>query len=72
MGIWRFAGAFAVAQRRSECGSKNLLNARQPPMRIGVCYVLAFIFLFYQRFQERRIQYSVPRFRRNFNPRMNI
>ena len=30
MGIWRFAGAFAVAQRQSECGSKNLQIARQP------------------------------------------
>ena len=30
MGIWRFAGAFTVAQRQSECGSKNLPNARQP------------------------------------------
>ncbi len=30
MGIWRVAGAFAVAQRQSECGSKNLRNARQP------------------------------------------
>ena len=29
MGIWRFAGAFAVAQRQSECGRKNPLNARQ-------------------------------------------
>jgi len=23
MGIWRFAGAFAVALRQSECGSKD-------------------------------------------------
>jgi hypothetical protein len=30
MGIWRFAGAFAVVERQSESGSKNLLNARQP------------------------------------------
>jgi len=30
MGIWRFAGAFTVALRQSESGSKNLLNARQP------------------------------------------
>jgi hypothetical protein len=29
MGIWRFAGAFAVVKRQSECGSKNLLSARQ-------------------------------------------
>ena len=31
MGIWRFAGAFTVAERQSECGSKNLQNALQPP-----------------------------------------
>jgi hypothetical protein len=23
MGIWRFAGAFAVVKRQSECGSKT-------------------------------------------------
>jgi hypothetical protein len=23
MGIWRFAGAFAVVERQSECGSKD-------------------------------------------------
>ena len=30
MGIWRFAGAFTVAQRQSECGRKTLQIARQP------------------------------------------
>jgi hypothetical protein len=30
MGIWRFAGAFAVVERQSECGSKDRRNARQP------------------------------------------
>ena len=30
MGIWRFAGAFAVVKRQSECGSKYCRNARQP------------------------------------------
>ena len=30
MGIWRFAGAFAVVERQSECGSKNPPIARQP------------------------------------------
>ena len=29
-GHWRVAGAFAVAQRQSECGSKTCRNARQP------------------------------------------
>ena len=30
MGIWRFAGAFAVVERQGECGSKTAGNARQP------------------------------------------
>jgi len=30
MGIWRFAGVFAVVERQSECGSKTCRNARQP------------------------------------------
>jgi len=30
MGIWRFAGAFAVVERQSECGSKKLQIAHQP------------------------------------------
>ncbi len=30
MGIWRFAGAFAVVERQGECGSKDRRNARQP------------------------------------------
>jgi len=37
MGIWRFAGAFAVAQRQSECGSKTAEMHVKPPMDIGVC-----------------------------------
>jgi len=44
MGIWRFAGAFAVVERQSECGSKTagmhslsrLIGVSQP-MDIGVC-----------------------------------
>ena len=30
MGIWRFAGAFAVAQRQKEMRAQRPLNARQP------------------------------------------
>ena len=40
MGIWRFAGAFAVAQRQSECGSKTAGMHVSQPMPIGVCYGL--------------------------------
>ncbi len=39
MGIWRFAGAFIVAQRQSECGSKTAEMHVSQPMAIGVCYV---------------------------------
>ncbi|MEI8274320.1 MAG: hypothetical protein WCG08_17035, partial [Paludibacter sp.] len=37
MGIWRFAGAFAVVERQSECGSKTAEMHFNQPMRIGVC-----------------------------------
>jgi len=31
MGIWRFAGAFAVVERQSECGSKTCgMHVSQP------------------------------------------
>ena len=40
MGIWRFAGAFAVVERQSECGSKDRELHVSQPMNIGVCYVL--------------------------------
>jgi hypothetical protein len=31
MGIWRFAGAFAVVKRQSECGSKDReMHVSQP------------------------------------------
>jgi len=31
MGIWRFAGAFAVVERQSECGSKTAgMHVSQP------------------------------------------
>ncbi len=38
MGIWRFAGAFAVVERQSECGSKTREMHVSQPMDIGVCY----------------------------------
>ena len=37
MGIWRFAGAFTVAQRQGECGSKTAEMHVNQPMNIGVC-----------------------------------
>jgi len=37
MGIWRFAGAFAVVKRQSECGSKTAGMHVSQPMNIGVC-----------------------------------
>ena len=37
MGIWRFAGAFTVAQRQSECGSKTAKLHVSQPVTIGVC-----------------------------------
>jgi hypothetical protein len=42
MGIWRFAGAFAVVERQSECGSKTAGMHVSQPMNIGVCYGLVF------------------------------
>jgi hypothetical protein len=41
MGIWRFAGAFAVVKRQSECGSKTAGMHVSQPMPIGVCYAFA-------------------------------
>ena len=37
MGIWRFAGAFAVVKRQGECGSKTAGMHVSQPMDIGVC-----------------------------------
>jgi hypothetical protein len=37
MGIWRFAGAFAVVKRQNECGSKTAGMHVSQPMNIGVC-----------------------------------
>ena len=36
-GHGRFAGAFAVAQRQSECGRKDCQKHISRPKRIGVC-----------------------------------
>jgi hypothetical protein len=48
MGIWRFAGAFAVVERQSECGSKTAGMHVSQPMNIGVCYGLgAFPFSYF-------------------------
>jgi len=40
-GHWRFAGAFAVVKRQSECGRKTRQLHVSQPMRIGVCWQLA-------------------------------
>jgi len=47
MGIWRFAGAFAVVERQSECGSKTAGMHVSQPMNIGVCYVAFFLSLLF-------------------------
>jgi len=44
MGIWRFAGAFAVVERQGECGSKTAGMHVSQPVPIGVCYALAIRF----------------------------
>jgi len=44
MGIWRFAGAFAVVERQGECGSKTAGMHVSQPMNIGVCYGQLFDF----------------------------
>ena len=49
MGIWRFAGAFAVVKRQSECGSKTAGMHVSQPMDIGVCYGLVQCVLRYFR-----------------------
>ena len=40
MGIWRFAGAFAVVKRQSECGSKTAGMHVSQPMNKSMCYGL--------------------------------
>jgi hypothetical protein len=46
MGIWRFAGAFAVVKRQSECGSKTAgMHFSQPvPIERVLCGVIYFLF----------------------------
>ena len=46
MGIWRFAGAFAVVERQGECGSKTAGMHVSQPMNIGWCYGFGCSFLF--------------------------
>jgi hypothetical protein len=63
MGIWRFAGAFAVVERQSECGSKTAGMHVSQPMNIGVCYGLGavdinlFLFSLFQSMQSH-LNYS--------------
>ena len=42
-GHWRFAGAFAVVKRQSECGSKTAGIHVSQPVTIGVCYGAFFV-----------------------------
>jgi hypothetical protein len=44
-GHWRFAGAFAVVKRQSECGRKTAEMHVSQPVTIGVCYHLGFFLL---------------------------
>ena len=37
MGIWRFAGAFAVVKRQGKCGRKTRKVHISQPVNIGVC-----------------------------------
>jgi len=46
MGIWRFAGAFAVVERQGECGSNDREMHVSQPMNIGVCYQPVVFFSF--------------------------
>jgi len=52
MGIWRFAGAFAVGKRQSECGSKTREMHVSQPMTIervlaaGVYFMSIIAFFF--------------------------
>jgi len=43
MGIWRFAGAFAVVERQSECGSKTAGMHVSQPMNIGILWLFQII-----------------------------
>ncbi len=45
MGIWRFAGAFAVVERQGEYGSKTAGMHVSQPMHLGACYGLGFYFI---------------------------
>ena len=42
-GHWRFAGAFTVALRQSECGRKACEMHVSQQVTIGVCYLLALV-----------------------------
>jgi predicted RNA-binding protein with PUA domain len=43
MGIWRVAGAFTVAQRQSECGSKTAKMHVSQPMDIEILWLFQII-----------------------------
>ena len=58
MGIWRFAGAFAVVERQGECGSKTAGMHVSQPVPIGVCYQLAVVAISLFSFSERMLLFS--------------
>ena len=43
MGIWRFAGAFAVVERQGECGNKTCRMHVSQPMTIGILWLFQII-----------------------------
>jgi len=68
MGIWRFAGAFAVVKRQGECGSKTAEMHVSQPMNIGVCYGLGAVDIslfsscrLFQNVQSQFISRSPPK-----------
>jgi|GEM_PF-3135376 len=62
MGIWRFAGAFAVVERQSECGSNTYQKHVSQPMSLrrvlGV--VINFLFQAYLiNILRKRLKYDI-------------
>ena len=73
MGIWRFAGAFAVVERQKEMRAQRPLNARQPAN--GHRRVLAAGFLFIVSQKIRHLFFAhcpTSRTGINYNPVINF
>ena len=71
MGIWRFAGAFAVVKRQGECGSKTAGMHVSQPMNIDTMIKSK---LFYTFFLENPYFCTAQKedFSRYFVPKMSI